>query len=189
MVEKVARLRPAWSPDELKTIYAKPHDHLLYGRGHGERVDATVRLGQVMQRQTGATVGADLSCGNAAILSAIDLAVRYLGDYAPGYRYHGPLETTLREVPAVDLYVCSETLEHVDDPSLVLDLIRQKSGALILSTPIDCWGDTNGEHYWAWSRDGVQGLLENAGWDVCDFRVVDSTTYGEAYKYGIWAAS
>jgi len=112
-----------------------------------------------------------------------------LGDYAPGYEYTGKLETNLQVIPDVDAYILSETLEHVDDPAYVLSLIREKSDYLVLSTPLECWGDTNSEHYWAWDRQGVEGLMVEAGWTVKAFDSVDSRTYGEPYLYGIWVAS
>lgn len=188
------RLRPAWSPEDLDRIYPAPHDHRLYGRGHRERVAATIQA--ALNYLTGpddpyavpvASV-ADLSCGNASIARAIPSEALYLGDFAPGYEYHGPLELTLVQLPDVEVYVCSETLEHLDDPDAVLALIATKALTLVLSTPVDAWGDTNDEHYWAWDREGVEEMLAASGWVVASYGEVDSRAYGEPYCYGIWVA-
>lgn len=171
---------------DLDATYPAPHDHRIYGEGHGHRVRATIEL---MQRALPVNSVADLSCGNAVIPRAAQAPVTVLGDYAPGYEYTGRLEDNLPLIPEVDLYVCSETLEHVEDPDLVLDLIAEKARALVLSTPIGAWGDTNGEHLWAWDRVGIEGSLEGSGFTVEAFTNVDAfTLYNESYNYGIWIA-
>lgn len=188
----ITRLRPAWTTEELAGIYAAPHDHRIYGRGHGERVDATIQAGAELIAKVGTDRlwrGADLSCGNAAILTALDLPVTILGDYAPGYQYQGPIEETIQQIPEVDLFVCSETIEHVDDPQLVLDDIRSVAQYLLLSTPVGCHNDSNAEHYWAWDREDVERLLIDSGWSPLSYRNVDSTAYGEPYNYGIWVCT
>lgn len=182
----IKRLRPKWSQEELEKIYAQPHDHHKFGRGHDVRVKVTIEILKDMVHQIGATSGADLSCGNGAILNSVNLQNKYFGDFAPGYQYHGPLEKTLLDIPNVDIYVCSETLEHLDEPEYSLHLIRQKSRSLVLSTPIEKWNDTNEEHYWAYNRDGVEELLVGAGWKPDVFLFLDTTIFEEPYKYGIW---
>ena len=47
----------------------------------------------------------------------------------------------------------------------------------------------NGEHLWAWDREGVEDLLKRTGWQPVAFTSVDSREYGEPYLYGIWVAS
>lgn len=184
------RLRPAWSEQELQQIYSQPHDHRIYGRGHAERVDRTVTLGHDLLEidQSIWTVG-DLSCGNAEITRRLGRQQKQLGDFAPGYQFHGSIEQTINEITPVDLFVCSETVEHLNDPDGVLLQIRAKTRYLLLSTPIDCWEDTNAEHYWAWSQAGVEAMLTLAGFHVREFDQVDSRTYGEPYCYGIWVCS
>jgi len=176
------------------TFYSTPHDHRLYGRGHEERVQETIRLGnQYLRLQaldevpyTEAKVGTDLSCGNGAILAALDVADRYYGDIAPGYDYCGPIDKTINECPFTDIFVCSETIEHVYHPQDLLDNIRTVTNRLLLSTPIEAWGDTNQEHYWSWNREYIELLADMAGFTPIRFSTVDSTAYGEPYKYGIW---
>jgi hypothetical protein len=147
---------------------------------------------------------ADLSCGNGAVVrdaaeyarslyrqrTQFDLTrvIEYLGDIAPGYAYVGPIEETLGQVPSVDLFVNGETLEHLDDPDLVLRSIACKTRWLVLSTPTQNWNDTNAEHLWAWSEDDVTAMLTEAGFTIDRVSVVDSREWNEPYRYGIWTA-
>ena len=181
----IKRLRPKHSQEFLDKLYSEPHDHWRYGRGHGLRVEITQTIAKDMAREVGATTVADLSCGNAVIANFLKLPV-ILGDYAEGYDYTGPLEENLPKMPSVSLYICSETLEHLDDPITALRQMREKAEGLVLTTPINAWEDTNKEHYWAWDREGVEELLTEAGWDANVFVMLDSTVFNETYTYGIW---
>lgn len=181
------RLRPKWSDEELARIYTEPHDHRRWGRGHDERVKKMIEFG-VNRLWLSA---ADLSCGNGAVIDAMDVVgYSFKGDFAPGHEFVGPIEHTITKIPSVDLFINGETLEHLDDPLSVLQAIRGKANTLILSTPVDNWGDTNAEHYWSWSADDVEGLLTLSGFSTIeDFDVVDSRLYGEPYCYGVWRAT
>lgn len=177
------RLRPAYSPDELARIYATPHDHRRW-RDHHLRVAATIEVARWMAGDSVHTA-ADLSCGNGAILEGIPAERKYFGDFAPGHELTGPLEETLERIPDVDLYVCSETLEHLDDPDKALKAVRAKTETLVLSTPVDAWGDENLEHYWAWSRADVEEMLAAAGFRPVVYSTVDFRP-GLPYCFGIW---
>lgn len=191
------RVRPKWSDEQLAEIYATPHDHRIYGMGHHLRVQLTIAIGAAWATQQRWRSVADLSCGNGAILDGIteDWAplgptpTIVYGDYAPRYDVHGPLEETLHDLPDVDGYVLSETLEHLDDPEAVLELIREKAKHLVLTTPLEAWNDSNGEHYWAWDRGGVEAMLKRCGWTPDCFATLDSRVFKEPYLYGIWVAS
>lgn len=192
------RVRPKWSAEELAKIYAKPHDHRIYGMGHHLRVQTTIVLASAYAQAQGWRSIADLSCGNGAILDAVteDWAplgptpTIIYGDYAPRYPVRGPIEETIHELPdVVDGYVLSETLEHLDDPEAVLELIRLKARHLVLTTPLEAWNDSNGEHYWAWDRESVETMLKRSGWVPDCFASLDSRVFGEPYLYGMWVAS
>lgn len=177
------RLRPAYGAEDLARIYPKPHDHTRW-IDHQMRVRMTAIVAQGAGRLHS---GADLSCGDGAVLRSLDLAVRHFGDLAPGYEHTGPIEQTIGDIPDVDLFVCTETLEHLDDPDLVLKRIREKSGGLVLSTPVDAWDDTNPEHYWAWSRSDVEEMLAAAGFTVVVYACLDARGgVPGSYCFGIW---
>lgn len=195
----IRRLRPLPDAAALATMYAEPHDHMRWGGvgGHRERVEATIALAKATLGPWDRSVIADLSCGNGAIAEALahDDTVLHLGDMAgmPGMRevladvgYHGPIEQTLLDLPHVDLFICSETIEHLDNPPTVLAGIRERADRLLLSTPIGCWDDDNPEHLFAWDRDGVESMLVVAGWRVVAYDQVDGTAFGGPYVFGIW---
>jgi hypothetical protein len=177
------RLRDAYSPEKLAEIYAAPHNHSKW-HDHQVRVAVTIQIAHALSGAVES--GADLSCGDATILNALHVQRRHLGDFAPGHEYTGPLEQTLELIPRVDLYICTETLEHVDDPELVLRAIRSKARDLVLSTPVDNWGDRNPEHYWSWSRSDVEELLISVGFQIALYNELDLRPGGGEYAFGIW---
>lgn len=182
----IKQLRQFHNNEILAQIYAKPHDHKIYGRGHDVRVEVTKNIVRDAIAMTNAKSIADLSCGNADIVKSTGIQNAFLGDYAPTYPLVGSIEKTIVEIPKVDIYVCSESLEHMEDPSQILRLIRDKAKYLVLSTPIENWEDTNAEHYWSWDRQGVEELLNESGWTSNIFLYLDTTVFNEPYKYGIW---
>jgi hypothetical protein len=177
----IKRLRPKWSDAELKKIYATPHDHTAW-QDHILRVNKTLEIAQGID---GVKSVADLSAGDAFIIIALGLSETYIGDYAPRYEYTGPIEQTIEQIPNVDLFICSETLEHLDNPVDVLKQIRQKTKYLLLSTPHAKFHDVNPEHYWAWDKDGIAELLAEAGFETVSFELLElADKY--YYDYQIW---
>lgn len=194
------RLRPPPSDEELAEIYTQPHDHYAYGHGHYLRVEHTIVLGKWMIQDFDIKTGADLSCGNGAILQALPLELKVFGDFASGTWYagempsglpvykiqkFGPIEETIDQIDPVDLFICSETIEHLDDPDSVLKKIREKSNYLLLSTPIGENNLDNREHLWGWDEEAVLSMMENAGWDSIAHLTLE--TPGHGYTYQIWS--
>lgn len=177
------RLRPAYTPDELAKVYATPHDHSGWA-DHQLRVAMTAQFTHALSGRV--ERAADLSCGDGAILKALDVSERILGDYASGYEFTGPIEETIEQLERVDLFVCCETLEHLDDPDLVLKKIRAKARRLVLSTPVGAFDDTNPEHYWAWDRGAVEDMLRAAEFDPAVFFELDFRACQGVYSYGVW---
>lgn len=155
------RLREKYTDEELSAIYEKKHEHNEW-QDHRLRVSSTIALAKWVSDETRSV--ADLSAGDASIINALDAETKYIGDYVPGYEFTGALEQTLDLIPNVDLYICTETIEHLDDPDDVLRRIRAKSKMLILSTPIGEMDDGNPEHYWGWSSYDMNKILKEAGW-------------------------
>ena len=186
------RFRPAYNDAELAAIYAEPHRH-DHWPDHVLRVAETIALA----RELGVpdTI-ADLSCGDAAIATALregsgraDLVRLHLGDLAPGYEYHGPIERTITEIPRVGMLVCTETIEHLDCPDGLLIAARVKADLLVLSTPLGetVTGAANAEHYWGWDHEGVREMLDCAGWETVLQRDVTWTDgHGFPWSYQIW---
>lgn len=186
------RLRPKYSDEELAQIYAVPHDATRW-RDHIQRVEATVAAGSWLMP---AERVADLSCGNSQIIDRLvsrygaETRRVYRGDFAPGYEFTGPIERTIDEIPEVDLFIFSETIEHLDDPDTVLRQIRAKSKSLILTTP-DGEEDPalNPEHYWGWDSEAMKFMLLNAGWNPETLTTLAFHDPSYIYTYQIWTCT
>jgi hypothetical protein len=181
------RLRPTPSKADLDRLYTRPHDHKQW-EDHIFRVDVTSAVAHSLLPQ-GGTV-ADLSCGNAMVARRLEQshsAHLVLGDYAPGYEHTGPIEDTIHLIEKVDLFVCCETIEHLDDPDTVLAQIREKTGRLLLSTPDGEDNDSNPEHVWGWDTEAVERMLRGAGFSPDVKCVLDLRPAGCEYAFQIWA--
>lgn len=180
------RLREMPDPGQLARMYARPHDHRIWP-DHLYRVDVTTAVAGRLLPRNGRV--ADLSCGNAHIARSLhetNGAQLTLGDLAPGYEHHGPIEQTIDAIGAQDLFICSETIEHLDNPDAVLAKIRRKTGHLILSTPDGEKDDSNPEHVWGWDAETVEKMLTTAGFTPIVHTTVDTSRLG-GYVYQIWA--
>ena len=183
------RLRPKYTDEQLRQIYRNPHNSDNW-EDHKVRVRQTIALGQeaIMPRDG---LIADLSCGNAKIAWELavhfDIGVPFLGDFASGYLYTGPIEKTINQLgPNVNLFICSETIEHLDDPDAVLRKIRGRSSQLLLSTPIGESDTVNPEHYWGWDEEAVELMLQNAGWAPQLRTSLAFYNPNFSYNYQIW---
>lgn len=180
------RLREMPTAEELAQLYAVPHDHRRWD-DHRIRVDVTSALAHHITKKQ--AVVADLSCGDGTL--AQRLAVTHdaqiiLGDYAPGYELTGPIEQTVEQIPDVDVFICSETIEHLDDPDAVLRQIRRKTKCLLLSTPDGETDTSNPEHVWGWDAEAVEKMLRDAGFSPVVHTTVDLRPGGDRYAYQIW---
>jgi hypothetical protein len=177
---------------------------------HVERVAASVEL--IRRYGNNIKTAADLSCGDAAILKGLDdlLEQAYVGDLigARGeypLRKHvrvmkaGPLPESLddfgsfpAEVLPVDLFVLSETLEHVTDPDGLLRRLAGISRYLFLSTPLDEPASVgNEEHYWGWGQVDIHEMLWLNGWSPLEVHLLvpESTRHmHNPYTYQLWMA-
>lgn len=203
------------SGDEERQHYGRTYpDGYRHDRwpDHVERIGATVD----MLAETPVTFesAADLSCGDAAILRSLagrrqELREVWLGDllgvrpdggaWPEGTAVHAlppaPLLDSLYDLPVddgVDLFVLSETLEHMPDPEHVLNEISQWSSYLFLSTPVsEPVGSGNMEHYWGWSAPDISDMLRGHGWIPLEMRLLrpESTRhYADAYTFQLWTA-
>jgi hypothetical protein len=175
------QLRPFHSPVVLARMYDRTYDHTRWFE-HMSRVQRTAEILKAMKPES----VADLSCGDAGVVftASLDCQV-YLGDYVPGYEFHGPIEKTVGQIPKVDVFVCSETLEHVERPDALLEAIAVKSSRLVLSTPEGESTDDNPEHYWGWDHNDLHAMLDLAGWDG-ELELYSPPVENPYYVYQIW---
>lgn len=176
------RLRTSWSEQDLKVIYAQPHNHEKW-YDHRVRVNATIALAKSLE---GIKSVADLSAGDAAIINALDVPAKYIGDFAPGYEFVGPIEQTIHQIPDVEMFICSETLEHLDNPDEVLAQIRSKTQWLVLTTPDGETSADNPQHYWGWDTDGIREMLKAAKFEPHILNVLKFYDNQFIYNYQMW---
>lgn len=172
---------------------------------HIERVDATVEFTARFADLFNVRTVADFSCGDAAVVRRLtaacplvrkaylaDVNINYnlisdMGRFRPQGLYAGPLPDTLVELPpeGVDLFICSETLEHVDDPDDLLRKLRERSRYLLVTTPEGETRDENHEHYWGWDSEAMGQMLHDAGWEAIDHKIFTpvSSAY---YRFQMW---
>lgn len=156
---------------------------------HVRRIDVTSGVISDICCEYEIHTAADLSCGDGHWRETFPTLLWRMGDFAPGYEFTGPIEETIEELDPVDLFICCETLEHLDRPDDVLKQIRAKAKFLVLSTPNSTQWDENPEHYWAWDKEAVMGMLGEAGWS--GFILREANAWGDhtrvnGYAFQIW---
>ena len=183
----IRRLRPAYDAATLKQVYDHQYDHTRW-YDHIQRVHKTIECIHEWTTPEQRRVVADLSCGDAAIARSIaDVEELILGDYVRNeeYTFMGPIEQTIHHIGGVDLFILSETLEHIDEPAALLVRLKDRVERVLISTPLDEQDDGNPEHYWGWDEDGIRDLLAVTGWTVQNSTLF--TPVPDAYyTYQIW---
>jgi hypothetical protein len=104
------------------------------------------------------------------------------------YTTTGPIEEALAHQPHVDMFLLSETLEHVEDPDNLLAAIRVVADNLVLTTPCGETDDGNPEHYWGWDTEALEEMLNESGWrpKSCELFTPTSVPY---YTFQIWTCT
>lgn len=193
------QIRPFYSEQERAKIYNRTYDHTWWP-DHIERIHRTCSVLYDFAVEVGAQSVADLSCGDAAIIAGCgkswndgihlgDLVTPKVQSWAAQY-YQGPIEQTIEQIPPVDLFLCSETLEHVEDPDALLRSIRDKAQHLLLTTPHGENHARNPEHYWSWEREDISDMLWDAGWKHQEVHLwKPAYEHPDTYTFQMWTAS
>lgn len=179
------RLRHAHDRWDLVALYSKRYDPDK--ADHHRRFASSIDFINTGISGLGIRSAADLSCGNGRILQGVEVPEKTYGDLTPGWEITGPIEETIEQIPPVDLLICSETLEHLDDPDAVLAQIRSKAALVFISTPEGERNNENYEHYWGWESEDIEEMLRVAGFTD----VVAHTIWGEDtdyYRFQYWLA-
>jgi 2-polyprenyl-3-methyl-5-hydroxy-6-metoxy-1,4-benzoquinol methylase len=182
------------------SVYDTPYDHTKWNE-HKKRVEWTVEQTLKFIRNTWGDLEismADLSCGDAAVMcnvvaqhAGMGAIHTTIGDVVHNRDVAldvvGPIEETLDlhaggPQPLWDLFICTETIEHLADPDVVLRKIRERAKTLVLTTPVDEANDENWEHVWAWGTEDVHQMLNDAGWTAARFSVLPC----DNYTYQLW---
>lgn len=132
----------------------------------------------------------DLGCGDGGLLQLLQSSRCGAGVIARGYDFQpsnaaGWGERGVRaeslnfidnwsEVLHADVYVCTEVLEHLEDPHHLLRRVRARNAALVCSSPHDEHeGSIDASHNWAWDFPGYRALVDDADFDTVHHMTVD----------------
>lgn len=160
-------------------MYDHTYDHTQWAE-HKTRVQRTIEIAQALIDREGLTSVTDLSCGDGAIVDGLNIAAKIKKDFA-----YDPIEITSLLMKPTGLFICSETIEHLQAPWTVLEQIALKTKWLILSTPLDedpAIG--NHEHYWAFTQKDVNTILDQSGFACEDITLLTERSW--TYTYQIW---
>jgi 2-polyprenyl-3-methyl-5-hydroxy-6-metoxy-1,4-benzoquinol methylase len=118
----------------------------------------------------------DVGCGVQPYRGLFDPSVKYIGIDTTNSKTHFGYETpdTLYysgdrwpvENISVDFILCTETLEHVQDPTVFLKeaaRVLRPSGEMVLTVPFAARWHFIPYDYWRYTPSGLQVLLEKAG--------------------------
>lgn len=182
---------------------------------HVERIAATAAFAAPWLDYYNITSLADPSAGDGALARALiatapRIRSAYVGDLNPGPElFQGwdelpcklvrinadptpllpgldALDRFRGEVP-VDLLVCSETLEHLDDPDAFLLRAKRSARSILVTTPENETATDNLEHYWGWDSEAVSAMLHEAGWRTVDHKIFQPLT-ADTYRFQMWMA-
>lgn len=160
---------------------------------HKLRVTATIDLinwfKQSQLKTTHFDSVADLSAGDGSIINSVNARNKYLGNFGDGYEYSGDILKTIEQIPSVDLFINTETLEHLPTPQEVLNKIRTKTKYLCLSTPLDekgtIWGHAIG-HLWVWGKEDILKMLKKAGFEPIVYQEIHFFDPSLTLNYQLW---
>lgn len=153
---------------------------------HKIRIQETIKIVQSVVNALGEdVVVADMSCGDEAIVDGLDgVSLAITNDITHG---DGGIEVTTKTMRSCDVFICSETIEHLEAPWTVLEQIAAKTQWIVLSTPLDESPEIdNYEHYWSFTEEDVNTLLHQAGFK--DRKVQFLTQPKWTYAYQVWTA-
>lgn len=171
------------TPDEYRSNYAVQYNHTRWA-DHRERVAYTAALAQRVVELNNYRRVADLSAGDRAIVNALAGVEVTASDWTDGV----DIMKSVVELEPVDLFICTETVEHLEAPWTLLEHIAPRTKCLLLSTPMDESADAgNWEHYWSFTVEDVFTLLRQAGFIRMTVDVMRPNA-GGPYVHQIWTA-
>jgi hypothetical protein len=175
------KLRRFYTPAEIKELYGSSWTSGRWPE-HTARIVQTRHIGRQLVVEHGLKTGADLSCGDGFIIGNLGLERIVTNDVTMGRSIE---ETVTQLLDPVDLFVCTETIEHLEAPWTVIERIAEKTKWILLSTPLDeDPAIDNYEHYWSFTEQDVTQMLAAAGFGQlrCTHLQNDDWTY----TYQVW---
>lgn len=201
------KLREFYNQEQLKDLYKNGYDHTTSIQ-HKLRVALSIQLAVWTINRWNLQRVADFSCGDGHIISELirskNVTEAIIGDFAQvnvdkvrenlginedvKISYHvGDISQLLSNVEKdIDLFILTETIEHVEDPEKLLYELSKKVRFLILSTPIDEQDAGNPEHYWGWSNEEMNTLLIDNAWEPIISNPLHFKEKALVYDFQLW---
>lgn len=175
----VRKLRRFWSAEKLRELYGHQYDPHHWPE-HSLRIQRTTEIAQRLIDEHGLKTCADLSAGDRSIPSGLrNLTSLNTAD--------GNIEEDVVSLADVDLFICTETIEHLEAPWTVLEEIASRAKWLVLSTPIDEHPAVgNYEHYWSFTVQDIHDMLTQSLFRDLHCEILTRAEW--TYTYQIWTA-
>jgi hypothetical protein len=175
------KLRRFYTPARLAEIYDHKYDHTTWSE-HVARVHHTIDITQQLIDEHHLTSVTDLSCGDGVIVGGLNIENKTMNDIT---LLGDGIEVTVKTMKDVDLFICTETIEHLEAPWTVIEEIAQRAKWLVLSCPNDESPDIhNHEHYWSFTAQDVGDMLAEAGFVDLQWETITQPRW--TYEYQIW---
>lgn len=113
----------------------------------------------------------DVGCGVKPYYPFFASAREYVGldvQENPHADISGPIEAIPAEDDAFDIVLCTQVLEHVDDPAQAVRELRRVTapgGRVLASTHGVMLYHPNPQDLWRWTHTGLEKLFRDAGFD------------------------
>lgn len=181
------KLRPFHTADQLKQLYGGVYDPNRWPE-HRRRIARTIEIAQDIINMHDVVTIADYSCGDGAVTNGLVISRQGSIEATDVGKGDPPIEQMVETMPYVDLFICTETIEHLEAPWTVLEWIATKAKRILLSTPLDeSVMIGNYEHYWSFTQWDVSTILAQSGFSE-DQKMERLTDWDWTYEYQIWTA-
>lgn len=177
---------PAWLDPEWWTD--QPHVNHLDNWVHQSRLqsaaDAAMRLAGMLDTETICDLG---SCDGGLLdlllepyrsksfgYDVIDYSILYAKEVRDvDVRWGNVVKDKL--LPLAEVVVCTEMLEHLEDPHRFLWELKQRGVVYgVFSSPHSETPEYHEwNHAWAWDREGYGSMFEQCGWEILSHEDVD----------------
>lgn len=158
---------PEWYVDRERA------PHLEQG-AHRDRLHDAADLVEIARNEYGCLSVVDLGAGDGGLLSLLpghawgyDLMPSNIEGAKERGVYVELVDFVHEDIDWGDLAICTETLEHLQDPHGFIERIGEHCSAIVASSPAD---ETDQSHYafhaWAWDMEGYADLIRLGGFEV-----------------------
>jgi len=125
----------------------------------------------------------DVGCGDKPYYPFFSTAASYIGldvQQNPNADLHGAAEAIPAEDDSFDLVICTQVLEHADDPAQAvreMHRVTAPGGRVLASTHGTQVYHPNPGDYWRWTHTGLERLfIRNGDWERVDVEPNAGTT-------------